>query len=219
MALPGIGSFVGGGYEEILRGADCTLLLHFEGADGSTTFTDETGLQTWTAGGNARIRTANSRFGGSSLYLDGSGDYILPGASASPAGLAFGTGDYTVDFWFNGNAGFDGLLWDSRSGSSTSGRLLFGVGPGDGITVPSGEWHHFARTRQAGTRRTFIDGVLLSSAAEATNFASGFNRPVIGCDGNGLGTAFWEGFIDEYHVRKGTAQWVSNFSPPQNPYI
>lgn len=202
------------------RGADCTMLCHFDGTNGSTVFTDETGLQTWNPGGNAKISTTASRFGGSSLYLDGSGDYIIP--TGSPAGLAFGTADYTIDFWFNGDPGMNGLAWDSRSTSSTTGRLLFGIalaGIGTSGALSSGVWYHYARTRASGTRREFLNGVQVSNAAETANYGLGGNRPAIGADGNGLGTSFYKGYLDEYHVQKGTARWTSSFTLPVGPYV
>lgn len=216
MTIP-FGMFLGPKIEP--RGAGCTMLCHFDGTNGSTVFTDETGLQTWNAGGNAKISTATSKFGGSSLYLDGSGDYIVP--SLSPSGLSFGTGDYTIDFWFNGDPGMNGLAWDSRSASSTTSRLLFGIalsGIGSSGALSSGVWYHYARTRAGGTRREFVNGVQVSSGAEATNFALGAGRPAIGADGNGLGTSFYKGYFDEYHVQKGTARWIANFTPPSAPY-
>lgn len=45
-------------------------LMHFNGADGSTTFTDEAGIS-WSRQGSAAISMADSVFGGSSLYLNG----------------------------------------------------------------------------------------------------------------------------------------------------
>jgi hypothetical protein len=56
-------------------GGYIAALLHFNGADASTTFTDETG-KVWTASGNAQIDTAQSVFGGASGLFDGTGDYI-----------------------------------------------------------------------------------------------------------------------------------------------
>ena len=61
-----------------MSGVDDTYtksLLHFNGSDGSTTITDESG-KTWTAYDNAQIDTAQSKFGGASMLLDGVGDYI-----------------------------------------------------------------------------------------------------------------------------------------------
>src|SRR5690606_34123168 len=69
-------------------------LLHFNGSNGSTTFTDEKGVG-WTASGDAEISTAQSKFGGSSLSLDGTGDWL----DASNAGFTFGTGDFTIEAW------------------------------------------------------------------------------------------------------------------------
>lgn len=56
-------------------GVDAGLLCHFDGADDSTTIVDASGNgHAMTLHGNARIKTDQSVFGGSSLYLDGSGD-------------------------------------------------------------------------------------------------------------------------------------------------
>lgn len=50
--------------------------LHGDGADGSTVFTDYTG-KTFTGYGNAKISTTiATAFGGSSIKLDGTGDYV-----------------------------------------------------------------------------------------------------------------------------------------------
>lgn len=55
--------------------ANTKVLLHFNGANNSTTFTDESG-KVWTARGNAKISTAQSVFGGAAYLGDGTGDYI-----------------------------------------------------------------------------------------------------------------------------------------------
>ena len=55
-------------------------LLHMDGADGSTTFIDESG-KTWTRAGNAQIDTSQYKFGGASGLFDGSGDWVdTPGS-------------------------------------------------------------------------------------------------------------------------------------------
>jgi Bacterial regulatory proteins, tetR family len=54
------------------------VLLHFDGADGSTTITDNNSggaAHAWTANGNAQIDTAQSKLGGASCLFDGTGDY------------------------------------------------------------------------------------------------------------------------------------------------
>jgi hypothetical protein len=70
------------------------LLLHMEGADGSTTFTDAKG-HPFTASGTAKISTAQAKFGGSSGLFDQSAALSTP----DHADFAFGAGDFTIDLW------------------------------------------------------------------------------------------------------------------------
>lgn len=72
------------------------LLLHTDGTDGSTTFTDSSlSPKTISVFGNAQVDTAQSKFGGASALFDGTGDYL----TGSSADFAFGTNDFTIDFW------------------------------------------------------------------------------------------------------------------------
>jgi hypothetical protein len=79
-----------------------SLLLHGDGANGSTTITDSSRLtNTVTAVGDAQISTAQSKFGGASIAFDGSGDYLTISSSSA---LSIGSGDYTVEFWIRWTA-------------------------------------------------------------------------------------------------------------------
>jgi hypothetical protein len=72
-------------------------LMHFDGADASTTFTDDNvggSAHTWTAAGNAQIDTAQSFFGGSSLLLDGTGDAIT---TPDTADFDLGGSEFAID--------------------------------------------------------------------------------------------------------------------------
>src|SRR3990167_5787652 len=86
--------------------ADTKLLLHMDGADASTTFTDEVG-HVFTPAGNAQIDTAQSKFGGASGLFDGTGDYITTPNSAD---FDPGTGSFTAEMWIRPAAltGIDG---------------------------------------------------------------------------------------------------------------
>lgn len=74
-----------------------TSLIHLNGTNGSTTFTDVKG-NTITPTGNAQISTAQSVFEGSSAYFDGVGDYLS--VSNASGFMNFGTGNFTIEFWF-----------------------------------------------------------------------------------------------------------------------
>ncbi len=92
--------------------------MHFSGSNGSTTFVDNSPVtKSFTVNGNSQISTAQSKFGSSSLLLDGTGDYL---SSPSNADYAFGTGDFTIECWAYRSTGNDnGILQIS----STAGGL------------------------------------------------------------------------------------------------
>ena len=73
--------------------SNVSLLLHGDGTNGSTTIIDSSPLpKTVTAFGNAQISTAQSKFGGSSIAFDGTGDSLT-----IPA-ITF-AGDFTLEAW------------------------------------------------------------------------------------------------------------------------
>jgi hypothetical protein len=77
------------------------VLLHFDGTDAATTFTDSnTGgsAKTWTAIGNAQIDTAAFKFSTASGLFDGTGDGI---STPDHADFTLGSGNFTIDCWFN----------------------------------------------------------------------------------------------------------------------
>jgi len=76
------------------------LLLHGDGANGSTTILDSSKVvgspKTVTAVGNAQISTAQSKFGGASIAFDGTGDFL---STPNNAAFDFGSGDLTIEAW------------------------------------------------------------------------------------------------------------------------
>ena len=74
------------------------LLLHCDGADASTTFTDASiggAHGNATANGNAQVGTAQSVFGGASYLGDGTGDYL---SYADHADWNLGASEFAIDF-------------------------------------------------------------------------------------------------------------------------
>ena len=71
-------------------------LLHFEGANGSTTITDSITGNTWAASGTAQISTAAYKFGTSSLKLAPGVDFIYSGNVE--LGDTYG---WTFECWIN----------------------------------------------------------------------------------------------------------------------
>jgi YD repeat-containing protein len=219
-------------------------LLHMDGADGSTTFTDSAtgGTHTWTAYGNAQIDTAQSKFGGASGLFDGSGDYIdTPDSSDHEPG----SGDFTIDFWvrFNAVAGAE-TFFARRTDVGGSQKDFFGayyqtsqsrlyfptrvnaVDKGTyycSWTPNTTSWYHLAFVRNGSTFKIFIDGIsqtLTEVTPISTNdltFSLASENLTIGRYGN-WNDYYFNGWLDEFRFSKGIARWTSNFTPPTDPY-
>lgn len=227
MAQAGMMGGTGGGATDPYW-SNVSSLLHFDGADGSTTFTDQKG-HVWTPSGNAQIDTAQSRFGGASLLLDGDGDYIT---SPTHADFGFGTGDFTVeghfrrtgtntnaflaDFRVVGGASF--MVWCSQThqanklGYSTETGTGFVSGP---TAFSSGAWNHWAVSRQSGTVRGFLKGVLQFTTTDTRNFISPQGVLIGSSDTADQGAV---GNVDDVRITKGIARYTAGFTPPAAPF-
>lgn len=216
--------------------ANAVSLSHFDGAAGSTIFTDRKG-RTWAAGGNAQISTAQSKFGASSLLLDGSGDFI---STADHADLRFGASDFTIELFARMLAvtGERGLVskyssanigLNIRYSASNGGiRSVFGTNSGavdafNSVWTPaSNTWYHLAFCRAGNTYRVFVDGVVIGVhtlvnvatpngiGSESSDLRVGQSQTVASSD--------FHGYIDELRITKGIARYTANFTPPAAPF-
>lgn len=211
------------------------LLLHNDVV--GTSFTDSSATpKAVTVAGNANQTTAQSKFGGSSAYFDGNGDYVSVSDSED---WNFGTGDFTIDMWayltaLPSSGGYSCMLshwqdYDNGYGfclknNAGSYYLTFWNYPGGSMTIQddqavsiaAGAWHHFAVVRSGNTFKLFMDGVQQGSdyvdSDAVSNFANNF---YIGSGGLG---SYFSGFLDEVRVSKGVARWTSNFTPSSVRY-
>jgi hypothetical protein len=200
-----------------------SLLLHMNGSNGSTTFTDSSsnGL-TVTAYGNAQVSTTDPKHGSGSLTLDGTGDYLQTAASSV---LALGTGDFTVECWVYVNSGNsnDGLFTFGGESSGLAVAIFSGnwflthVGSGGTSmgAVTTGSWQHLAVTRSGSSLRLFINGTQLGSTlSNSTNFTD--NQLKIGYYYNSDYAI--NAKVDEFRVTKGIARNTASFTPYDGPF-
>jgi hypothetical protein len=216
------------------------VLLHCDGTNGSTTITDSNiggSAHTWTANGNAQISTAASKFGGASLLLDGTGDYISTGDHADFTL----SGDFTIDCWVrllasastpvfysqdDGGANlspltlyFNGAAITAYASSNNSSWDIFSATTfgNHGLTA-DGSFHHFAFVRNGNTWTSYVDG---SSTGSQTASGTPFNGTRTVSIGNQFqsagGGGGLNGYIDEYRL-SSSARWTSNFTPPTAAY-
>lgn len=213
------------------------LLLHMNGTDGSTVFTDSSPSgHTVTANGDAQIDTDQYKFGGASGKFDGNGDYLsIPDSDD----FYFGTGAFTIDFWvkFNSfptgttqyvycqwlNNGSYFVIYLGNEAGCGYQNLVVAVNDNSDLQIllnkkisfSTGAWYHFAVVRSGNTFYGFQNGVLLgtnTNTADIPNFAQTVR---IGSSDTG---SYINGWIDEYRVSKGIARWTTNFVPPTWEY-
>ena len=203
------------------------LLLHMDGANGSTTFPDESPSQhSVTATGNAVISTAQSKFGTASFYVDGAAPNGLE--VSEHADFGFGTGAWTVDLWaYFEDTDFSWLV-DFRGAqnhpamvyvSPPDDRLILRDASADynyqaGAGVPLNQWTHLAMTYDGTTLRSFIDGVLEEETVVGLNFFSTRQCRIGKTWDNAVG---FDGYLDEVRITKGVARWTTSFTPPTEP--
>jgi hypothetical protein len=220
----------------VLKPSSYAALLHFNGTDAATTFTDVSG-RTWTAAGNAQLDTAQKKFGTASGLFDGTGDYITVADSTD---FTLGTSDFTIDFWIRKNA--DGAVQricgqtntDTAINAALSVAMRFTAANvvvaqvASGITgysitstgtiTADAAWHHVAFVRDTNTLRLFIAGVA-DGTADVTGVTvnNSSNNFSIGRQGE-IDAAYFNGWIDEFRFSVGKAFWTSNFTPPTGEY-
>jgi len=198
------------------------VMLHMNGVNNSTTFIDDSG-KVWTANGNAKIVTTESKFGGACAYFDGSGDYI-----STPASTYFSNiNGYTIDFWFKKNRNsveetlFDLVNTSTLNGirieTLTSNALVvnhWNANTGSTLTssttVTDTSWHHlaFVYVRSTNLLTLFLDGVSVGSKTATIGDVTTYPMRI------GYGGSYFQGYIDEFRFTKGVARWTSNFTPP-----
>jgi len=206
-------------------------------SDGNTRFlmsaanggiTDATAKNVLETVGGAAISTAQSKFGGSSMLFDGTGDYLTFPSSPN---FALGSTDFTVEYWINTAASADdGILQISTTpgGFATSytnglmmavvsGVLYYALGGSSvntSTTINNGNWRHIAMSRSGSSLKIFVDGTQVSSATNS-NSVTGTYLVV----GGYYSTSFTlNGYINDLRITKGYARYTANFTAPTTAF-
>lgn len=209
------------------------LLLHLDGINGSTTFTDDasSGAKTFTAVGTAQISTAQSKFGGASV-LFGSGDAIT---TPDDAVFNFGTGNFTIDCWIRPTSFASGSAIASQWDAGSARAFLLSCGGGnlsflyrnDGVNedftaatpLQLNVWTHVALVKSAGVFYFYINGVKDVNTLTATAAMPDVSE-VFSIGGRSAGAPIdqeFVGYIDEFRIFQGAA-WTSSFIPALTAY-
>lgn len=216
-----------------------SLLLHMDGANGSTVFTDSSPrpkpINVFGSPAPA-LSSLKSKFGGTSLLVNATASAIHAGIEAdSSSDFDFGTGDFTVEWW---------QYWVSRStppyqaafqrGYNAAGSITLVTGNADGkyalvlnttqvlkesTAAALNTWTHFALVRSGKNFTLWRDGNFSASGRSALSVGIA-KKFAIGCyasDSENIGQVF-NGYIDDLRITKGVARYTENFAPPTVPF-
>ena len=180
------------------------------------------------------ISSAQSKFGGYSALFDGTNDYL---SIPSDSSLVFGNEDFTVEFFiYTNDDTFQSPLthrapsppagagdWTLPLNRTVAGQIEWYNGSYSvssavvSTTISggfSGGWHHIAITRSGDTHRIFFDGELKASATNSSTYSSGPTELHIGRDNYVGGRYYFDGYLDDIRIIKGTALYTESFTVP-----
>lgn len=172
-----------------------------------------------TAVGNAQLSASQTLYGATSLYLDGSGDYVSMPASAD---WSFGTtGDFTVEAWMRLDSSdlvgaimclSTRIYYLSFTGSTTYGGNTSANDVSYALTGKMDKWTLITHMRKLGIHYLFYDGTLVATSSyTALAYGDASGTMYIGRD-PALGES--KIYIDSIRVVKGTAIYpTTGFTP------
>ena len=181
--------------------------------------------------GDSKLSTAISKFGGSSMSFDGTGDYLT---MPNNIWTQFETGDFTVECWVYIAANNTiQIIIDARGDTSLQawqfytsalGKIVFRYASGGGgiitgtTTIEATTWTHVAATRSGSTIRVFVNGIVDGTATYSLA-VNGISPGYIGRTFDTSGTLFYNGYIDDLRITKGYARYTANFTPPTIAFL
>jgi hypothetical protein len=173
--------------------------------------------------GDLEVVTASSKFGGSSLYFDGTGDY--GNISLVSNTLILGTSDFTTEMWINPYSNTT-TTYPMTIGSEAAGRFslilingrlnvnLYGAPTANltlnGPIIPANLWSHIAVVRANANIRGYYNGNVLPNVTYSTSSVIGNGPLRLGADSTGQNNFF--GFMDEVRIT-ANARYTANFTP------
>jgi len=218
------------------------LVIHSDTTDGSTTFADAVGTHSPTVGAaDVEHDIAQKKWGKTSILFDGDSGYIT--TTDDHADWDFDSGTFTIDFWVR----FATLPADTDidifMGQYVDGDNMWYVGlynnggtyilrryveEATAVRIMSktwttpvvDTWYHIALIRGWGGDGDdwafTVNGVQIGTTHDDSNDMPNFNAPLI--IGHQTGEHYFDGWMDEIRVDKGTARWENNFIPPYGSY-
>ena len=210
-------------------------LLSFDGgSNGSTTLTDlSNNNHTINAESGAQISTAQSKWGTSSLFLDGTNDYVELNSIASQLSSA---SVFTIEGWWklpdssdagilfaiNTNGGGN-VLWANAHADSTikfhggGSSSTISISP---VNIRDGNWHHVAVTFDGTDYDLYVDGNRYHQNFTQTTAISSDDKIQIGMEyDSGTKGDYLQLYCNDFRVSKTRRYTDSTYTVPTAAFL
>lgn len=204
--------------------ANTLSMLRFQGANGSTTFTDEKSGPTWTRTAPAEISTDQAKWGTSS------GKFVTdPGGIVCDNAGSFDATPFSMSFWVYLTTGYSALSrilsWSSGEAyildltNATPRELSYYMG-GSRIGskfLNTGQWYFVTLVRVGALNSSMYLG-LDGNVTPLGNETGGFTGNHLRMGQASSGGRTLKGYVGEFRLlNTAVAEWQGNFTPPAKP--
>lgn len=217
------------------------LLLHFDGDDGSTTFTDSSNNSYQiTNVNNVLVSSNNPKFGTGAGYFNGESGLDVLDIPQIPY-----SNDFTIETWFNINKFLGGLqvifsqhgnsgvfsngsisinIYNSKEiifmrwNDSNTTESTFGFRFNSSVNLELHSWYHIALVQYGLHIFGFLNGTLIGEAIIAAAVNTNANHYISLGGDSGTNSSYFQGYLDEFRLTTGVARYTENFTPPTAPF-
>ena len=205
---------------------DTKLLLNFNNAG----IYDATNKNDLLTENTAQVSTAQKKFGTTSMKFSTLGDRLVLPLSTN---RQFGTGDFTIEFWFYRNTtGSAQVLYDQRINGTTVAPAIYINNPGGtygiyyvagatdaisaaGVVPTVNTWYHVAVSRSGTSTKMFVNGTQVGTTYTDNN---NYVATPLYIGSNYAANPVLTGYMQDVRVTNGVARYTANFTAPTEAF-
>jgi hypothetical protein len=203
-----------------------SLLLNYTNGQ----ITDSTSKNDLETIGGANISTAQSKWGGSSMYFDGTGDYLY---IANNLVNTISSGDFTIETWVypTSFADWKGIIGYGPVNPThlvlrlnASGNVQYWLNSPANIVTSNvalslNTWSHIALVRSGSASnnvKLYVNGSLVGQSTSTYTVPQ--YQIVIGRTYDASDQEYFAGYLNDLRITKGYARYTANFTPPTGAF-